>query len=613
MVWQCSLHHDGSPFYRTPKHPEVGEPIRIRLRVDAAAPIEDVLLRWTPDGEQTFERMALVENLGPAAVYEVLIEAVQPIIGYSFLILSREGVCWLSAAGISDHQPLDATAFRIRTDHRPPRWLGEAVFYQIFPDTFANGDPALNPEALSLSYPGFSPRTHPWGARVADALPFADGFFGGDLIGVTQRLDYLSGLGIDAIYLNPVFQAPSNHRYDVVSYTRVDPRLGGNEALVGLRSALEERGMRYVLDVVPNHCGVLHPWFQKAVADPNAPEAEFFTFTDHPEDYHCWLHFPSLPKLRYDAERLRGLMFTDEDSVFRRWLRRPYQADGWRIDVANMLGRQGFLQMNDALARLIRRVVKETNPEAYLLGEHFFDATDQLQGDMWDGVMNYAGFYVPLMHWLAGFSQFTWHLGPIVSERPYSTEALAATWRSRMAAIPWASALSQLNSLGTHDTDRLTTRLAGDEALERIAIVLQFAFPGVPSIFYGDELRLANVPKYGSRACMDWDAATERAGFHDLYRGLISLRRKHAVFREGGFQILYAAGDVLAFQREHPDGRLLVVANRGSAVFDVLDVRHGAIADGTELREVFSERTVDVVEGRLPIGLGRGAALFLER
>jgi hypothetical protein len=179
-------------------------------------------------------------------------------------------------------------------------------------------------------------------------------FYGGDLAGIEQRLDYLHDLGVNALYLNPIFTAYSNHRYDVVDYFNVDPHLGGNEALASLRRATKERGMRVILDIVPNHCGADHPWFREAQKDLNADSAGFFTFSRHPDEYLCWLGVRSLPKLNYANTQLRARMYSGDPSVFRQWLRPPYSIDGWRIDVANMLGRQGADQLGREVAEGIR-------------------------------------------------------------------------------------------------------------------------------------------------------------------------------------------------------------------------------------------------------------------
>ena len=175
---------------------------------------------------------------------------------------------------------------------------------------------------------------------------------------------------------------------------------GGDAALVALREATRARDIRLILDIAPNHVGVEHPWFQAAQADPAAPTASYFVFREHPDDYEAWLGVRSLPKLDYRAAGLRAAMYEADDAVLRRWLRPPFSADGWRIDVANMLGRLGPDQLGPEVARGMRAAVKAEEPDAYLLGEHAYDATDHLAGDQWDGVMDYWGFQRPVLDWL---------------------------------------------------------------------------------------------------------------------------------------------------------------------------------------------------------------------
>jgi alpha-glucosidase len=200
-------------------------------------------------------------------------------------------------------------------------------------------------------------------------------------------------------------------------------------------AALTRRGMHYILDIVPNHCGVLHPWFTAAQADPDAPTADFFTFNRRPDDYATWLGVKTLPKLNYRSEKLRQVMYAAPDSIFRHWLQPPYSADGWRIDVANMLARQGRDQLAVDVGRGIRQAVKEENPQAYLMGENFFDGSPQLQGDMLDAVMNYAGFSMPVWYWLGGFTAF-YKGGTLTSPKPWTAETLAASWQAYRASIP---------------------------------------------------------------------------------------------------------------------------------------------------------------------------------
>jgi alpha-glucosidase len=600
--WLASVHHDGSPAYVSNLYPALGESVRLRLRVSHEAPLRQVYLRIFPDGEQFFRPMERTSVAPPVQWWEVELLINEPVVNYRFVLEGDDGVWHLTAAGPVRHIPLDLTDFRLLADYVAPEWVHESVFYQIFPDRFANADPSRDPEPDEFEYRGARPQTYAWGEVPPKDQPGSITFYGGDLPGIEQHLDYVEALGVNALYLNPVFTAHTSHKYDVTDYEQVDPHFGGDEALVALGEALRERGMRYLLDIVPNHCGYWHPWFQTARADPEAPEADFFTFTDHPDDYLSWLGVWMLPKLNYRSAELRRRMYGAEEAIFRHWLRPPFSADGWRIDVGNMLARQGPTQMGREVVREIREAVKETRPDAYLMGENFFDPTPQLQGDQWDAVMNYQGLAKPLLYWLKGVEMGSFKLeGKITSPLSWPTEALVATWRGVRAAIPWAVALQQFNLLNSHDTARLRTVVEGNDALQRLAAVIQFTYPGVPCLYYGDEIGMTDEPHVGPRACMVWDEARWDQELLDFYRDLIRLRRTSPVLARGGFQMLVVEEDTFAYQREAPEGRIVVVAHRGAVPRPEgrLDVAHGGIADGTHVVEHFSGRERIVADGAL--------------
>lgn len=615
-TWLQTVHHDGSEKYVSELYPRFGDRVRLRLRVSENAPVRSVLLRTTPDGEQAFTQMTPAEHTAPARWWEVELAITQPVVDYRFLLQADDGLWTYSAAGPSDYDQLDANNFRILADYDSPAWLQDAVFYQIFPDSFANGDPGNDPQPDDYVYRGKRPKTFPWGSPipVTRGEGFSLNFYGGDLKGVLDHLDHLERLGVTAIYLNPVFTAYSNHRYDPIDYTHVDPRLGGDEALIALREALTARNMRYILDITPNHCGVEHPWLKAAQADPNASEAEYFTFTQHPDDYLSWLGHKTLPKLNYNSTALRRRIYEDDNAIFRRWLRPPFDADGWRVDVGNMMARQGRSQLNGEIARGIRRAVKDTRPDAYLMAENFFDATAQLQGNQWDAVMNYMGMSSPLAYWLSTFAQEAIGFkGKITSPVPYPTTALEATWRYRRAAIPWAIALQQYNLLGSHDTARIRSTVEHNDALHRLAVVVQMTFPGVPGVYYGDEIGLVNDPAIRGRAAMIWDEERWNRDLFEFHRDLIALRRQSVTLQRGGFQMLATDPDTFAYQRESFAGRVIVVAHRGETPRPAgsLTVAHGGIADGARFVEHFSQQEAVVVNGALPLPeLPQGATLW---
>ena len=277
-----ALHHDGSARYvrpvdgADPLRLRVGDRVRLRVRSAIDAPIERIFLRITPDGEQVFEELTAVPA-GPAARWwEIDLRLSMPITAYRFLVLTEAGHRWLNGSGIHGATPTDIDDFRVLAGYDPPRWLADRVFYQIFPDRFANGDPTNDVADGAWTYRGRVARTRRW-----DELPVRDGgslveFYGGDLAGIEAHLDHLVDLGVNAIYLNPIFETRSNHGYDITDYGRVADHFGGDEALAALRRATRERDIRLLLDIAPNHVGVEHPWFQAAQADAVGVDRRLF-------------------------------------------------------------------------------------------------------------------------------------------------------------------------------------------------------------------------------------------------------------------------------------------------------------------------------------------------
>jgi alpha-glucosidase len=598
--WTAGVHHDGSPRYVVADRFDPGVTVTLRLRTGLEAPIERIFVCTSPDGEQHMEPMRRAGNDAACQWWEADLQLSGLHNRYRFYLLTAEDAWWLTAAGMLRYIPTDASDFNILANYQAPDWVHDSVFYQIFPERFADGDPSnnvLSGEYLCYGRPvvarswGERPRPHSESGGVE--------FFGGDLQGIVQRLDYIQELGASALYLTPIFTAPSNHKYDVEDYKQVDRHFGGDAALVELRQALDERGMKLILDMVPNHCGVTNPWFLSAQADPAAPTADFFTFKQRPDDYVSWLGVRSLPKLNYRSERLREWIYAGEDAIMRYWLRPPFRVDGWRLDVANMLARQGESQLEHKIGRGMRRAVKTESPHAYLLGEHSFDGTPQLQGDELDAVMNYRGFSLPLLSWLVGFDSYRTWRPELVDPQPLPTEALAAQWRAFMSAVPWQIATQQFNLLGSHDTPRIATILDDDETRVRVAVTLLFTYPGVPSVYYGDEIGLEGGGDPDTRRCMSWDPREWNADRRVFYQALMKLRRTSPALRRGGYQLLYASGNTLAFQREANEERLIVVARRGNDGLVALPVLHAGLPDGIHLRELLTGNEAVVTNGML--------------
>ncbi|GAC1431893.1 MAG: maltodextrin glucosidase [Ktedonobacteraceae bacterium] len=595
--WSQTVHHDGSPSYVSFDPTGSHASIRLRLRVSKTAPITQLFVRTIPDGEQHFAPMQIVASNAQCNWWEAEIRLHMLRTNYRFFFQTTEGNWSFTANGVVQYTPTDATDFKFLYRYHAPSWVQDSVFYQIFPERFADGDSSNNVQSGAYACYGTPVVAHSWGEVPTQTGAAGNAhFFGGDLQGIVQHMDYLTDLGVSALYLTPIFTSPSNHKYDVENYREVDRHFGGEKALIALREALDKRDMRLMLDIVPNHCSSMHAWFLAAQKDVRAPTCEYFTFGTTSNTYESWLGVSSLPKLNYHSEHLRNEMYAGENAIMRYWLRPPYRIDGWRIDVANMLARQGESQLEHKIGRGIRRAVKAESPSMYLIGEHFFDGSAQLQGDELDATMNYRGFSLPLLQWLVGYindlslnlPRETWPLLP--------TEALMAQWRAFLSAIPWQIAIQQFNLLGSHDTARLQTVLNGDEALIQVAVTLLFTYPGVPSVYYGDEIGLEGGRDPDNRHCMSWDPHTWNMTRRALYQHLIHERRTAPALREGGFQALYAAGETLAFLREAPDERLLIVARRKDDGLKALSLQQAGLADGTCVNELLSG-THEVVTG----------------
>lgn len=599
MHWHNGVFHSPSGLYLA----EENGYLKLRVRVPTDSPVEKVYLRYSPDGEDhTVAAHTGREIPGYACRWwEVLVQPRNPRFHYRFLLMTENGGWWFTAAGLTRAIPTDQTDFQILTDRASSGWLDQAVFYQIFPDRFAVGDPSLRVRSGQHKLDGHPVVARNWG-ELPNLHQGAREFFGGDLLGVTDKLGYLQErLGINALYLNPIFTSPSSHKYDVASYTEVDPHLGGDQAFLKLRQASRERGVRLMLDVVPNHCGDQHPWFQAALADPKAESAEYFTFGAHPHEYEAWLGVRSLPKLNYHSPKLREVMYEGEDAVFKHWLRPPFEIDGWRIDVANMLARQGGHHLGHKVLRGIRRAVKSVEPTAYLLGENFFDASSFLQGDQLDGAMNYRGFMMPLYHWLTG-QDYQAHMGREWGDRhPLASSDLELQWKSFRASVPWLVTRQQLNLLGCHDTPRLLRMVDGDLAKAKVARLLLFTYPGVPNVYYGDEIGLDGGRDPDNRRCMPWDEADWNLDYLQGWIELIGLRKTLSPLTVGTYQSLTTADHTVSFLRESADQRAIVVAKRAPDSIDRIAVAHAAVPDGTLFRDLLSGRQARCEAGYLPI------------
>ena len=425
-----------------------------------------------------------------------------------------------------------------------PTWVRDAVFYQIFPDRFAKSDRVAKASNLEA-----------W-----DAPPTTHGYKGGDLLGVAEHLDYLQDLGVTALYFNPVFQSGSNHRYHTHDYTQVDPMLGGNRALRELLDAAHARNMKVVLDGVFNHAS--RGFFQFHDILENGPQSAYldwfhvrsfplYAYHDdkHP-GYSAWWNLSALPKFNTDTEAVREFLW----DIGTRWL--EFGIDGWRLDVPNEIG-------DDAFWQEFRRRCRAVNPECYIVGEIWDDASHWLQGDQFDAVMNYpftrAAFGFTAARTLkhseirrCGYQ----HIAPLDAPAfAREVEALLTQYRPEVTAV-------QLNLLGSHDTPRALTVVGNDEAALRLSLFLLLTFPGAPCLYYGDELGLEGAHDPACRQAMPWSCPQNwNKPLRDYLKTLVALRHRHPALRSGALSTLYAGGGVYAFERGTRGERLVGVLN----------------------------------------------------
>lgn len=612
---QHTLFHPQSEVTRVPG--EFGEQFRLTL---LTAPehrnqqaIKQLFVRAEPDHEETLFAMKRQGKRNGWDVWQATIPVAphshQTL--YCFKALFETGQIYLHAAGQSPRLPQKHQQFRI-SQFQPPEWVKQQVFYQIFPERFHNGDPSNDYIAQHYPFESNKPVViKQWGEPVAASHDGtgASEFYGGDLPGITQKLDYLQELGITGIYLNPIFHSPSNHKYDTFDYLQVDPCFGGNQALVELSEAMKQREMRLMLDAVVNHTSSQHPWIDVpkkleggAFDNPDSAYRDFYNFFDD-GNYWSWKGCDTLPKLNFANDEVRDYIYASENSVLKHWLRPPYSIDAWRFDVVHMLGETTSAQNNGYYVAQFRDAIKQTNPDAYMIGEHFAEATQWLQGEQEDGAMNYYGFAHPVIAFLLGKDVPAAHLVDLSADE-------FVEWLDQAAAsIPFANQLAQYNLLDSHDTARFLYLADGDKQALKLATTLLLTYKGVPSIYYGDEVGLSGGYDPDCRRSFPWD---ESDWDHDLLsynKQLIALRKARLELQQGDLFTLYTDQDCWAFMRYLNGQHSVVVVNRSAA--RELQLPLAMVSGDERYHELFSGQAVQAEDGVLSLHVAEKASLVL--
>ncbi|MGG4546930.1 alpha-glycosidase [Rossellomorea marisflavi] len=410
-----------------------------------------------------------------------------------------------------------------------PEWVKDTVWYQIFPERFANGDPSIDPDG-----------TLEWNAEE----PAPDHFFGGDLQGVIDHIDYLKELGINGIYFTPIFKAPSNHKYDTTDYMEIDPHFGSEETLKELIDACHERGIKVMLDAVFNHSGYHFGPFQDVLEKgEESPYKDWFHLHDfpvnpesNPPNYDTFAFEASMPKLNTEHPDIKEYLL----NVGRHWVE-EFDIDGWRLDVANEVDHQFW--------RDFRHAVKSIKPDLYILGEIWHDSMAWLRGDQFDAVMNYP---------------FTTNILKLFAHEAISPETFVENMTTVMNMYPQTVTEVNFNLVGSHDTPRILTECGEDVRKLKLLYTFMLTSPGTPCIYYGDEIGLTGGQDPGCRKCFPWDEGQQDLDLHGHVQKLTYLRQEYDLLRnEGVFSFLPAAGEDrhVAFTKSDGDRTILVVLN----------------------------------------------------
>jgi cyclomaltodextrinase / maltogenic alpha-amylase / neopullulanase len=478
------------------------------------------------------------------------------------------------------------------TDIRTPNWVKDAIFYQIFPDRFAKSTKVRKASNLE-----------DW-----DSSPTPHGYKGGDLYGVIEHLDHLEKLGVNAIYFCPVFQSGANHRYHTHDYYNVDPMLGGNQALEALIEAAHKKGMKVVLDGVFNHAS--RGFFQFHDILENGAQSAYLDWfnitgfplnayeTKDPPNYEAWWGYPALPAFNTDTPAVRDFLW----DIAEYWIKKGI--DGWRLDVPNEID-------DDPFWREFRLRVKNINPEAYIVGEIWGDASRWLKGDQFDAVMNYV-FTTITYEFLAGE-----HIqADVISDtglkhlESLDAPGFAQKLEELLAVHPQEITQAQLNLLGSHDTPRVMSVTGGDLNSVKLMTILQMTLPGAPCVYYGDEVGLAGERDPDCRRGMPWDESTWNLELFEFTTHAIALRKGIPALRKGSYKTLYANDMTVVFERKLEDSYALVVLNAGN---DAVQIKLEGMQNGA-FDQRFSNQTVTATGGVLTLEIaGRTGEVLVLR
>ncbi len=617
---------DGTKYYRNPSEPEAGENVMISFRTQKNN-VDSVYLV----SEGVKYKMKVYKTLKGFDYYGVKITMPDKVFRYYFEIHYGWITCYYNSMGVST-EIQERDSFEIYPGYHTPDWAKGAVMYQIYVDRFCNGDPDNDVQTGEYAYLGeHCQKVDDWG-KIPAVMGVRE-FYGGDLQGIIDKLDYLKDLGVEVVYLNPIFVSPSNHKYDCQDYEYVDPHLGkivedcdellapgdkdnshawkyirrvtdkknleaGNRLFIKLVEELHKRDMKVILDGVFNHCGSFNKWMDReriyegqegyepgAYISAESPYRSFFNFHDenawpYNSSYDGWWTHETLPKLNYEGSKK---LYEHILEVAEKWVSPPFSADGWRLDVAADLGFSN--EFNHRFWKDFRKRVKAANPDALILAEHYGNPEGWLQGDEWDSVMNYDAFMEPVTWFLTGMEK---HSDEYREDLYGDSNAFIGAMMHHMRSLHMSALHTAMNELSNHDHSRFLTRTnrrvgriayAGAEAASqninkavmREAVVIQMTWPGAPTLYYGDEAGVCGFTDPDNRRTYPWGQED-----HDLilfHKKMIALHKKYRILRTGSLKFLWNDYQGLCYGRfSHTEQIIVVINNRDEGREVMLDI-----------------------------------------
>lgn len=608
-----AIYSDGTEMFRNPAEPKPYDKVKIRIRT-GHSDIDKVYLV----GKDTRHIMKIVQSDRLFDYYETVIHLEKEEVSYYFEMHYADRILFYNRLGVQ-HERTEYADFQIIPGFDVPEWAKGAVMYQIFVDRFCNGDKSNDVVNDEYSYiDEHVSKADDW-YRLPKTMDVRE-FYGGDLAGVIKNLDYFKELGIEVLYLNPIFISPSNHKYDIQDYDYVDPHFGkivvdegqvlepynndnkkaekyikrvtdkrnleaGNELFAELVQKAHEKGMRVILDGVFNHCGSFNKWLDReriyenqadykkgAYVSANSPYRTFFKFFEenwpYNEKYDGWWGHNTLPKLNYEES---PLLFHYIMKIAAKWVSPPYNADGWRLDVAADLGYSD--EYNHKFWKAFRESVKSANPDAVILAEHYGSAREWLKGDEWDTVMNYDAFMEPVSWFFTGMEK---HSDEYREDLIGNADAFYNAMRYNMLNMTTPSLYSAMNELSNHDHSRFLTRTnhivgrtetvgahmaeAGiSPAIMRAAVIVQMTWPGAPTVYYGDEAGVCGFTDPDNRRTYPWGREDkELILFH---KEAIRIHRDYDALRTGSLVFLNLEKNILCFGRFNTHEAFVIAAN----------------------------------------------------